>query len=270
MCIIIEKRGTDTIDKAWMRAFYASNRDGWGIMHQPHGGGPITVAKGFGLEALWMEYVKLDKAQQSAVIHLRMATHGATTLELAHPFEVLPGLWLMHNGIIDAPDCPDEQSDTWSLVVNVLRPLIAHADDPQAFIRCPSFRYLLEAHMGSQNRIVLMDALGHVTFNDAAWHTLRTGMRVSNTYAWNPPVVASGKRKNQSAKYAHAATEPVSFVFEEDDQSKSAPWHSFNTQDYDAELAGIAYDLGKQGIEQIRDFVYTEPETAADLIAQLL
>jgi hypothetical protein len=134
-------------------------------------------------------------AGKDCAFHLRMRTHGATDLENCHPYEVLNAkdhgldLWLMHNGILHTDNKNDvSKSDTWHYIRDYLRPMLAK--NPE-FFTTPEFQDLIESHIGSSNKFVLMDNQNRlVTINESAgvyWG----GLWLSNTYAWTASPTAT-------------------------------------------------------------------------------
>jgi hypothetical protein len=208
MCIIVETKPSIPVVKDLVKEFCRINSDGWGLMCLNESG-EVDVQRGFGWRSLWHAYKAT--AHLAPWIHCRMATHGAVNLDMTHPFEVLPGTWLMHNGVVDAfadddayADAlyawpskggaafkadPNAPSDTAKMVRECIAPLLAEARDAGAMLRSDAFRTLFENLLGIGNRVVVMDRHGAVVFNEHQWSTPKTlGYRVSNLYAWKHPV----------------------------------------------------------------------------------
>lgn len=283
MCIIINRKENDApITNKWLRAFWEKNNDGWGIMFNqetPQGSGDATsgiapdappiVRKGLTYDAFKAEVRRLEASNVPFIAHLRMATHGAVNTAMLHPFELGSDMWFMHNGIVDYPaaltDDPDD-SDTCVFVAKVLKPLMELSADPSALIRSDSFRYLLESHLGSQNRAVIMDRAGYVIYNPTRWHVIQsTGLHVSNTYAWADPyakplpVHTWPKKQASLLCHQYEPADPLIYdpsVFYDDylDDSEEA--------DLDGR-AGINIAEGDVTYHTLLDAVYDSPEGAA-------
>lgn len=178
MCIIINrKKDDDAITNKWLWAFWEKNNDGWGIMFKAdEAGAARAVHEGLIYASLKKEVRLLEADNMPFIAHLRMATHGAVDASMLHPFELGSNTWFMHNGIVDYPEdkVTDnlDHSDTCIFVAKVLRPMLALAFDTSAFIRSDAFRYLLESHLGKNNRTVIMDGLGHVIYQPTGWHVI--------------------------------------------------------------------------------------------------
>jgi hypothetical protein len=188
MCLIIRCDKNIPLNKALVEHWQEKNGDGWGMMwlQDNH----IMSFKSMEVAALWDKYVELQA--YDPVIHLRWRTHGDTDLNNCHPYYCGHGIFLMHNGIIsDASNRQKEKSDTWHFVEDWLKNLFALTKNPHQTIRSEVFRKMFEKEIGTNNRIILGDRGGFVSFNDKAWHTIDNedtgvkGLVVSNTYAWD-------------------------------------------------------------------------------------
>lgn len=206
MCIIVEKREQDTLSRKQIENFYRRNTDGWGIMYQPGKGlAPVTL-RGYGNDHLWKTIREMQ--DRELYLHCRMATHGTVSDDNIHPFHVLGDLYLMHNGIFDVTPDDVKASDTAFFVRRMLAPMLAQIKHREEYIRGESFGLLIEAFCGHSNRLVLMDSAGPITFTSANWHTLASGMRVSNTYAWDAPSTKTTNYwKQANFQYDHDYTD---------------------------------------------------------------
>lgn len=196
MCIIVEKKQYDNITRPWHDEFWASNQDGMGaVIVNPEGG--FTVLKSMNKEDAWNIVEEVNRQGLEAYVHYRMATHGDIDLDMCHPFIInhptAGDIAVIHNGILyNTPDLGDKShSDTHQFVYGVLAEMLLAITDPESvysFIRSFGFDFIIEDYLGTQNRLVIIDNEGAVTFNDTIWHTKRggdlDGVRLSNTYAW--------------------------------------------------------------------------------------
>lgn len=103
MCLIIYKPANETIPDYVIESGCRKNPDGAGIMFRDDSGEVIS-RKGFFINGhsqevavrKWIEEV----GNRELALHFRMGTHGNLGQEHSHPFEIVPGMYLMHNGII--------------------------------------------------------------------------------------------------------------------------------------------------------------------------
>lgn len=297
MCLIVERKEGDTLDFERVKDWHGANSDGWGFMFVRDGA--VHVEKGMTFAALWRGIQR--NSDKAYYLHLRMATHGDVQDSNTHPYEVLPGMWLMHNGIVDVPGMPfvSERSDTWHYIDSVLRPLLMSQPDPSSAIRAPWFRTMLEMHGGRGNRFVLMDAQGALTFNDDQWHTFPSGLRVSNTYAlggrkasllgavsgsvtaWKAGTGAASADKTWLSDYLREAKQ------QRLDNANEAYWRKVDDSAVDADtgeprdiwespLAGDPEPTDDERLmtgcteDDALDFTYQSPERAAALIHYLI
>jgi hypothetical protein len=144
---------------------HVSNPDGFGLMWRDDG--EVKTAKYAPQE---FEYFRnklkaLDNHKVEYGAHWRNATHGATSRELAHPYEYVDAdglpIALMHNGIIDIATTPKE-SDTLAFVEQVLARL--HT----GWWNQPEMRFLVEQAIG-WSRLLLFTPDETVVINDDAW-----------------------------------------------------------------------------------------------------
>lgn len=195
MCLLVTQlSNSPALPESWLRDFHSSNSDGVGVMYVE--GQSLVIEKCLPKSADdFVNFYYSHIAGKDCAFHLRMRTHGATDLENCHPYEVLNAkdhgidLWLMHNGILHTDNKNDiTKSDTWHYIRDYLRPMLAN--NPEFFIT-PEFQELIETHIGSSNKFVLMDNQNRlVTINESAgvyWG----GLWLSNTYAWTSSATAS-------------------------------------------------------------------------------
>lgn len=155
MCLIVyQPRGT-TAPPELLRSAAEYNPDGFGFMGFD-AGSALQVARsaepGFAAASALAERY----AGQECVYHFRRRTRGSSQDENLHPFEVAPGLLLMHNGTAsEVPIREAGRSDTWHLVNDYLGPLLKRR--PQ-LIYDRAFRQVLDRWLGPQNRVVFLDA----------------------------------------------------------------------------------------------------------------
>lgn len=100
MCVIMvadcpKKILALSLKDAWQR-----NSDGAGILIQTQAG--ITVFKGLMKFKTLMKTLKTIPESTQTAVHFRMATHGASTEENTHPFQIDQDSYLMHNGVLSS------------------------------------------------------------------------------------------------------------------------------------------------------------------------
>jgi predicted glutamine amidotransferase len=199
MCLIIKKPqgrciAEDFLANAWLR-----NDHGWGSFYRAAGG--VIWARGLHLEALLAHNASLP-LDAEVYVHLRRATYGEVSHDMAHPYVVREGLLLMHNGSI-ASLAPQEatRSDT-SELARLLHDMLDGLTDAQTarLIRKEGFR-TLTAPLIEGSMVVLMDAHGAVRLGRewhrvqaADWSQAMAGVEVSNVHTWGLPGQARQKK----------------------------------------------------------------------------
>jgi hypothetical protein len=191
MCLIIKKPANrriavDFLENAWQR-----NCHGWGSFHVE--AGRVVWSRGMRFEDLVAHNAQLP-LETEVYLHLRYATYGHVNEAMAHPYEVRPGLMLMHNGSIHhlAP-ADTARSDTHELA-RMLHNLLDGLSDEQAaaLIRSRGF-VRLTAPLIHGSMVILLDGQGAVHLG-RDWHVVQAhewdgvmpGIEVSNTHAWRP------------------------------------------------------------------------------------
>lgn len=195
MCLLLTQlSNSPALPEVWLKDFYSHNADGVGVMYVE--GSSLVIEKCLPKSPEdFVNFYYSHIAGKDCAYHLRMRTHGATDLENCHPYEVLNSkehgldLWLMHNGILHTDNKNDTtKSDTWHYIRDFLRPMLANNPD---FFVTPEFQELIESHIGSSNKFVMMDNQNRlVTINENAgvyWG----GLWLSNTYAWTASKTAT-------------------------------------------------------------------------------
>ena len=190
MCLIIKTDKNLPLSEALLKDMVAKNDDGWGMMWIKSGELLVEKSGPTPFVDLWNAYLK--RIEFNPIIHLRWKTHGEINEHNAHPYYCGSGIFLMHNGTVNAPVTSHSQhSDTWNFIESWIKPIFKLVKNPHELIRSKAFKTLLEHEIGNQNRIVMGDRGGFVTFNEKAWHTITNehtkceGLIVSNTYAWD-------------------------------------------------------------------------------------
>lgn len=193
MCLIIRKPVGRTIPAEFLAEAWIKNHDGYGWCYAENG--VVRWGRGLDYQSALLDVAQIP-ADREAFIHVRRATAGSITTELAHPFEVLPNLVLLHNGKLDIEVSAPNMSDTWQLVQQLHGALSRHpARAVERIIRSVEFSATLN-DLVKGSVVVLFDRLGPV-FYGKPWHVVTLaewpelqGIEVSNTTTWSPRACA--------------------------------------------------------------------------------
>ncbi len=181
MCLIVRAKAGIPIPKELIVDAYRGNSDGYGLMwFDPDKGVQTVKAHAAKPKVIYRQCARVE--QFDRVLHMRFATHGAVDHANTHPFEVVDGVWMMHNGVLSDMPHRKGKSDSAVFVEEYLRPLLDK--DPQALDN-PGVVKLIDALRGTSNRIVFMDSKGVVTILGEDLGLMWKGLWCSNTYAWS-------------------------------------------------------------------------------------
>lgn len=151
MCLIIHKPAGLAIPADLIAAALELNRDGWGAMGFA-ADGQLLLERRAEPELDAILAFERDNREHEYVLHLRRRTKGGGGIENAHPFRVVPGVHLMHNGTLPLEPKPG-RSDTWHLVSEILRPL---ALKHETLLSDPAFLQLLELGLKAENKLAIL------------------------------------------------------------------------------------------------------------------
>jgi hypothetical protein len=262
MCILIHHPVGTQFNQEQLLDFFSKNSDGFGAIVKR--GDTVEVIKSIGtlqeIEDLYIQQV----AGFEAIIHFRMKTHGKIDIANCHPYEVVPGVWMAHNGILSTGNYKDpSMSDTWHYIQDFLKPMLEH---DVTLIHNEGFQKMVASHIGSSNKFGFMNQDGDVVLiNEASgiWHE---EVWYSNTYAWTPwkfgygkrpePVAAVGSgRYNYGSQYDYSGTAPrttatATAAAIRADMSKgryasSPSWKSWDKMDREIQAAQLELDATK-------------------------
>lgn len=191
MCVIIEKPAGVLLNPVNLKAAAERNEDGMGYMFiDPITGELVThkqlFDKGKEGETFIEHFNNLKNVH--AIFHLRWNTHGETSTENAHPFQILNklehgrDLYFMHNGMLSKMPTHETKSDTVMFNENYLRPILSQNPD---LILQESFQEMVESFIGF-NRLAFLDDLGRIV-KLGDWKT-KGDCFVSNNNYFDPPV----------------------------------------------------------------------------------
>lgn len=96
MCVIIKKPAGRIITKREFKAFWYANPDGFGASILDPDTRDIRTFKTLDMREAWR--ICKDIGTLEAVLHFRIATLGAVSKDLCHPFPLDPQSVLFHNG----------------------------------------------------------------------------------------------------------------------------------------------------------------------------
>ncbi len=153
MCLIIHKPAGLRIPHELLRAAALHNAEGWGVMGFERGGRAF-VRKEATVDVETLLDVEAQYHDAEYALHLRKQTRGGSGIENVHPFRVINGIELMHNGTLDLSERVPGRSDTWHFVHDVLRPL---AQRYPGLLSDHGFVRVLELGLKPQNKIALLD-----------------------------------------------------------------------------------------------------------------
>ncbi len=249
MCILIHQPKDGFFSSEQLQDFYSKNRDGFGAI--VNRGNEVKIVKMVGtLQQIEDLYYK-EVACHEAVIHFRMQTHGDIDLENCHPYEVTPGIWMAHNGILSTGNAADtKMSDTWHYINDYLKPLLtAHPE----LLYQEAFLKLIGNHIGRSNKFALMNQQGECFIINRDSGIDHEGMWYSNTYAWTPWKFGYG-------------TPPAPVSYPKYDHSKfatSPTWRQWDAIERDQQQLSLDYK------GNIKPKVKAKPKKKAKVAAEM-
>lgn len=165
MCLAIYKPANVAPDWEAFSEGFKNNPDGAGFAVVDDGN--LLIRKGFFTFGEFM-MAFAGVASKQAIIHFRVATHGDKRRDNCHPFEVRPGLSVIHNGILPiACNVNKAMSDTWHYTSLILAPLAER--DPDFFTR-PEMVFLGEAAIKGSKFVFLRADGSHAIWNEDDGH----------------------------------------------------------------------------------------------------
>lgn len=153
MCLIIHKPRGTPIPADLLEAAVSLNRDGWGLMGFSASGELLVERHA---KVVLSEILAAEHRYRNAeyVLHLRKRTRGAANADNAHPFKIVEGVYLMHNGTLKLEPRVAGMSDSWHFVCDILRPL---AQRREGVLLDNAFHRLLELALRPENKLALLD-----------------------------------------------------------------------------------------------------------------
>jgi len=164
MCIIVVNK-KDRLERNTLKACWDNNPDGAGLCWNNEDGSIDVFKELFKFKVFYKKYLSVrEEIDTPIILHFRIATSGKVNKQNCHPFEVNPGLWFAHNGMISGYG-GNKISDTVEFNKIVLQEL------PDGFIDHPVIRGLVE-HYISGSKIAFLDSKKNVTIlneKDGHW-----------------------------------------------------------------------------------------------------
>jgi len=197
MCVIVHSPNNTALTDQQIRLMFKQNSDGIGVMFRDPSTGNLTTAKALPSSPdKALQWLKgYNTPELNVVIHFRWATHGPAIPENTHPFKIIPGMHMVHNGVLAESTTgrvPKGKTDTETYVERVIRPLLQASASPSELIRSEAFQTLVGAHIGG-SKLVFMDRAGTPVFvnralgDDIPAESGKGTIWVSNTHwkAWD-------------------------------------------------------------------------------------
>lgn len=157
MCIIALKPEGVILPDYTLKTMWDGNPHGAGFMYSENG--KLVIIKGLmTFEDFLGAYLEAG-VERKMVMHFRIRTSGTNGPEMTHPFMVVSGLGMVHNGIITKMETTAEKSDT-----AVFAELLASEYvNPAEAVKNRFHREMIGAYIGAYNKLVFMDSDGNTT-----------------------------------------------------------------------------------------------------------
>lgn len=183
MCLLIHQPKGVTFSRQEIRDFYQHNPDGFGVAFGERGS--LRLLRLVGSESEVLAAYDRFASGRECVIHFRMATHGKTDLDNAHPYPVTPEIVMAHNGVLSCgnPTQP-HMSDTWHLIEYFIRPIAERNPD---LLFCPAWGEMLGRMIGPSNKLAFIHKDGRIALVNKSAGVTHKRAWLSNTYAWSAP-----------------------------------------------------------------------------------
>lgn len=277
MCIAIYKPKDMIIAKANLAQCFKSNPDGAGFLVSKNK--RLIMKKGFfTFDEFYEAYEKY--ADEQALIHFRIRTHGNLSKDNCHPFMINSGLGFIHNGVISGFGVGDV-SDTSHFNNSIFKPLVDKYGNQVIFE--PAIQNLVEDRIG-YSKLAFLDRHGnHKIFNeikgvwdDGIWYSNSSYKIPVMTYHTTTPAVfrtstITAKPKHRSVQEGDLVT-LIAGVYD----ASTKVYHKTGTlcevveihSDYTVDL--ITSEVDKDGVFNFAynvsyakfDFVDLEPTTS--------
>lgn len=169
MCLAIVKPVGEVVDETELEAGFLANPDGAGLATIIKG--RLQIQKGFfDFDHFYKWYKKSVKKNRPALIHFRLATHGAVDKFNCHPWRIDRDCAMIHNGILAHPSC-EVMSDTGHFVRDVIV-----GNDPFD----QEFKSQIQKMIGSRNKFAFLRSDGEFEIYNEDSGFWRDGVWFSN------------------------------------------------------------------------------------------
>lgn len=181
MCLLMWKPAEVTLTRRDVFDYVENNPDGFGILWRDDTNTIRSYKMMGSKKQVWKAYQRYA-AGKACALHWRWNTAGVNSMDNTHPFEVIPGLWLMHNGVLS---CKSDavHSDTWYFAHDVMRRELQNHPER---IEDETWLKAMKDVIGPGNRLLFwrdgQEEPSIVGESDGLWHK---GAWYSNTYAWS-------------------------------------------------------------------------------------
>ena len=189
MCVIIHQPKGSYLTKDRAQRLWKINSDGGGFAFIDDEE-TIQTERAMEFTPFWTAFERARSAfpQRDFLLHMRIATHGDTSLANCHPFDVDDETVMMHNGILSqVPDYKDGRSDTSIFVDEVV------AEMPKNWLDNPYLQDMMEEYIGynklafltttagvNENVIILNRSMGSTV--DGMWFSNTSGVPEPRPY----------------------------------------------------------------------------------------
>lgn len=228
MCILIHHPINTQFAAEQLQDFYNKNPDGFGAIVKR--GDTVEVIKSVGKIDEIIDLYNSQVSGNEAIIHFRMKTHGEINIANCHPYEVVPGIYMAHNGVLSTGNAADpKMSDTWHYIQDFLKPILEH--DPEMLFNA-GFQRMIAGHIGSGNKFGFMDQSGRTVIINRTSGVDHSGVWYSNTYAWTPWKFGYGQppaARPMNTYTGKAASNQYGFW--DDRYATSSTWRAWNEMD---------------------------------------
>lgn len=221
MCLIIHRnQGAKALNGTWLSNSSINNPDGWGFVAR-RGKSEIYTGKSMDMSGATAAIRELEKADAEFLFHYRFSTHGTINLENAHPFEVAPDSFLVHNGVMNKVKIVDKRfSDTFHFAKEMQEYLSGVKSRTNKVIS--KFLKARDEIIGVSKIAVMAKGIDTIIYNKELGYEL-DGSWFSNEYSLESPAY---KSYNKAANY-------------------SKGWKSTDPYEYDDDFFDADYSAGK-------------------------
>lgn len=227
MCILIHHPINTQFAVAQLQDFYNRNPDGFGAIVKH--GDTVEVIKSVGKLEEIVDLYQSQVSGREAVIHFRMKTHGDINIDNCHPYEVMPGLYMAHNGILSTGNTKDpKMSDTWHYINDFLRPVLS--ENPDLLLNA-GFQAMISSHIGANNKFGFMRSDGTTVIINKTSGVMHQGVWYSNTYAWTPWKFGLGNPPAPVSNRPFMSQEATQGRLWDSRYSSSSTWRAWDKMD---------------------------------------